>query len=358
MSYVAIPSIHRDPTIASSMIVQDYISKHVRKDKPISARHKPKGVDSPFGNFPRSYKRADQWDGNPTLRRDARTTYDSPARSPDKARRTAQVPRRSLRTHSPPLVVLRYTYLGYEVFTTISGSSVRPASAKAGGRQNRQSPEGVSVSQLRAGTRTTRPKSASACQLARTRLSGAVGPEGANHGQGTGKGTEGQHRRERAQQAWGEAGDRQLGLGEQTERPQPKFTGASVKGRQQHQGDDLFNKEELEATRDYLLKKGKFRMTPTKLMSNLEVAKATKTRPLSAPACMRRKRGSPAPKAGAWRRRSIADTLFRKFYVRGDLPVCVDHRANRNAIKWKIRTSDLDYHVYLPIFFEGLREAS
>lgn len=64
------------------------------------------------------------------------------------------------------------------------------------------------------------------------------------------------------------------------------------------------------------------------------------------------------PAAGAWRRRPIAATLFRKYYVRGDLPICVDHRANGNAIRWKIRPADLDFHVYLPIFFDGLREAS
>lgn len=50
-------------------------------------RHKPKGVDSCFGNFPAQYKKKDGWDGNPTLRRDSRTSYTSPQRSPVKARR-------------------------------------------------------------------------------------------------------------------------------------------------------------------------------------------------------------------------------------------------------------------------------
>lgn len=61
--------------------------------------------------------------------------------------------------------------------------------------------------------------------------------------------------------------------------------------------------------------------------------------------------------AGAWRRRVIAATIFRNYYVRGDLPICVDHRANGSGIRWKIHPSDLDFHVYLPIFFDGLREA-
>lgn len=45
-------------------------------------RYKPKGLDSCFGNFPMEYKRPDQWDGNPTLRRDSRTSYTSPHKSP------------------------------------------------------------------------------------------------------------------------------------------------------------------------------------------------------------------------------------------------------------------------------------
>lgn len=59
---------------------------------------------------------------------------------------------------------------------------------------------------------------------------------------------------------------------------------------------------------------------------------------------------------GAWRRREITPTLFRKYYVRGDLPISVHHRAKGNAIRWKIPPRNLDYHVYLPIFFDGLRE--
>lgn len=72
---------------------------------------------------------------------------------------------------------------------------------------------------------------------------------------------------------------------------------------------------------------------------------------------MRRKAGQPSPpKAGAWRRRPIAPTLFRRYYERGDLPISVDHKSNGNAIRWKTRAADLDYHVFLPIFFDGLRE--
>jgi hypothetical protein len=64
----------------------------------------------------------------------------------------------------------------------------------------------------------------------------------------------------------------------------------------------------------------------------------------------------PAPVAGAFKRRSIPATEFRRFYERGDLPIAIQHRANGNKIDWKVDIEKLDYHHYLPIFFDGLRE--
>jgi hypothetical protein len=62
------------------------------------------------------------------------------------------------------------------------------------------------------------------------------------------------------------------------------------------------------------------------------------------------------PKAGAFERRKIAATEFRRFYDRGDLPIAIDHRGTGNKISWKVDIEKLDYHHYLPIFFDGLRE--
>jgi len=62
------------------------------------------------------------------------------------------------------------------------------------------------------------------------------------------------------------------------------------------------------------------------------------------------------PKAGAFKPRDPTPTVFRKFYERGDLPVSVEHKANGNKIHWKVDVEKLDYHHYLPIFFDGLRE--
>ena len=50
------------------------------------------------------------------------------------------------------------------------------------------------------------------------------------------------------------------------------------------------------------------------------------------------------------------NTEFRRFYERGDLPVQIDHGGVVNRIAWKVAIEQLDFHHYLPIFFDGLRE--
>jgi len=64
----------------------------------------------------------------------------------------------------------------------------------------------------------------------------------------------------------------------------------------------------------------------------------------------------PAPKAGAFSRRNIAPSEFRRNYDRGDLPIQVTHSGTANRIHWKVEVDKLDYHHYLPIFFDGIRE--
>jgi len=65
---------------------------------------------------------------------------------------------------------------------------------------------------------------------------------------------------------------------------------------------------------------------------------------------------APPPKAGALKPRQAEPSEFRRFYERGDLPISVEHHANGSAIDWKVEKDKLDYHHYLPIFFDGLRE--
>jgi len=69
-------------------------------------------------------------------------------------------------------------------------------------------------------------------------------------------------------------------------------------------------------------------------------------------------RGFPAgpPKAGSTRVRPVAESEFRRLYDRGDLPIQIQHGAVGGKIHWKVEKDKLDYHHYLPIFFEGMRE--
>jgi hypothetical protein len=50
------------------------------------------------------------------------------------------------------------------------------------------------------------------------------------------------------------------------------------------------------------------------------------------------------------------NTEFRRFYERGDLPIAVSHSGSKPKIMWKVDVEKLDYHHYLPLFFDGLRE--
>lgn len=49
-------------------------------------------------------------------------------------------------------------------------------------------------------------------------------------------------------------------------------------------------------------------------------------------------------------------TEFRRFYDRGDLPLQVSFSGAVRKVAWKVDIEKLDYHHYLPIFFDGLRE--
>jgi len=65
---------------------------------------------------------------------------------------------------------------------------------------------------------------------------------------------------------------------------------------------------------------------------------------------------APPPLAGATNKRSIVASEFRRFYDRGDLPIKVEHEGSTTKLGWKISPEQLDYHHYLPIFIDGIRE--
>lgn len=63
------------------------------------------------------------------------------------------------------------------------------------------------------------------------------------------------------------------------------------------------------------------------------------------------------PSAGAFAvRQQSKQTEFRRFYERGDLPLQVAFDGAQRKVQWKVNFDKLDYHHYLPIFFDGVRE--
>jgi hypothetical protein len=64
----------------------------------------------------------------------------------------------------------------------------------------------------------------------------------------------------------------------------------------------------------------------------------------------------PVPKSGAFKKRDVPPSEFRRYYDRGDLPIRVDHQSSSPKLIWKVSAESLDYHHYLPIFFDGCRE--
>lgn len=64
----------------------------------------------------------------------------------------------------------------------------------------------------------------------------------------------------------------------------------------------------------------------------------------------------PPPKSGAFQKREVPPSEFRRYYDRADLPIKIDHQSSALKLVWKVSPESLDYHHYLPIFFDGCRE--
>lgn len=97
-------------------------------------------------------------------------------------------------------------------------------------------------------------------------------------------------------------------------------------------------------------------------MSAKELATAGKsqeeTKGFTIRSTMRNSMVTGPPSAGAFRVRPAKPTAFRKFYERGDFPIALDHDGMGNHIAWKVEIEKLDYHHYLPLFFDGLQETA
>lgn len=63
----------------------------------------------------------------------------------------------------------------------------------------------------------------------------------------------------------------------------------------------------------------------------------------------------PPPSTGIFSPAPIIPTQFRRFYIRGDLPIHIEH-GTPNSVGWQIDPRKLDYETMMPLFFDGLRE--
>nr|CAH7714680.1 unnamed protein product [Callosobruchus chinensis] len=62
----------------------------------------------------------------------------------------------------------------------------------------------------------------------------------------------------------------------------------------------------------------------------------------------------PPPKCNAFKGTVPKVTKFRMNYMRGNLPIALDAKGGKAS--WKADINKLDFHYYLPMFFEGLSE--
>ncbi|GJQ79022.1 hypothetical protein Trydic_g183 [Trypoxylus dichotomus] len=62
----------------------------------------------------------------------------------------------------------------------------------------------------------------------------------------------------------------------------------------------------------------------------------------------------PPPKSYPWREQPARPNNFRGNYNKGEFPLTLD--PSKTSVTWKVDLSKLDYHHYLPLFFEGLCE--
>lgn len=62
----------------------------------------------------------------------------------------------------------------------------------------------------------------------------------------------------------------------------------------------------------------------------------------------------PPPKCNAYKEQPPKPSNFRLNYKRGELPIALE--ATGMKVHWKADINKLDYHHYLPMFFEGLCE--
>ncbi|CAH2991432.1 unnamed protein product [Chilo suppressalis] len=66
----------------------------------------------------------------------------------------------------------------------------------------------------------------------------------------------------------------------------------------------------------------------------------------------------PPPKCGVYDPQPPRPTMFRKCYQRGEFPVSIEFTNCGKKLGWKVPIEKLDFHHYLPMFFDGLAEGT
>ncbi|GMI42213.1 hypothetical protein TrCOL_g4630 [Triparma columacea] len=282
--------------IAASLVVSDIVKKKYRNEEPRPAHLKPPLAESPFGQFPSSYHMRDTWSGNLTCRYRDRT--------PDRVRRAAKDPVSYLNRNVPKRMtksvsadVLRTTKSMADLMNTTAGEKKEGFAKKFEESEEKEIP---------------------------VHLRSNFNINGSSI------------------------------IHEAPPRPLTAAERRTVRKKEAHRTEKT---QELRHVGRYMKKAGKF-WIPTSKLTN-EDGSASK-RPLTAPPIRAvraaKLRAPKVPRAGAYKKRTIEATVFRKYYSRGDLPVKIDHCAGGNKVLWSSDVRKLDYHVYLPIFVDGLRE--
>ncbi|XP_076762964.1 parkin coregulated gene protein [Xylocopa sonorina] len=62
------------------------------------------------------------------------------------------------------------------------------------------------------------------------------------------------------------------------------------------------------------------------------------------------------PRVGLYKPQPPKPSTFRKFYEWGVFPVALEKDKYGTKLSWKVNIEDLDFHHYLPLFFDGLTE--
>ncbi|XP_034826891.1 parkin coregulated gene protein homolog [Maniola hyperantus] len=66
----------------------------------------------------------------------------------------------------------------------------------------------------------------------------------------------------------------------------------------------------------------------------------------------------PPPKSGVYDPLPPKPTMFRRCYQRGEFPVTIEFTTSGKQLSWKVPIEKLDFHHYLPMFFDGLAEGT